>query len=270
MRILQALKARNHIVAMTGDGVNDAPALKSSDVGIAMGIRGTDVAKEASDLILLDDNFATIKEAVKEGRRIYGNITKFVNYLLSSNIAEVFVIFFASLMGYIPLTVVQILWINLLTDGFPALALGVDPAPRDIMKKPPRKKDENIINRRLGLIITLIGLMMTGLLLLLFFGTLRKGVVVAQTTLFTGFVLFEFVRLQSIRSQEKLNFFSNKWLLGAVTVSLALQLLVVYSPLNTYFGTVPLDFDIWASMIFVLLLGWFLSTLITKLVLRFT
>ncbi len=235
--ILQALKDNHHNVVMTGDGVNDAPALKMADVGISMGIRGSDMAKSVSDMILLDDNFITIKEAVKEGRTIFINIRKFVNYLLSSNIGEVLTVFFVSLFGFIPLNAVQLLWINLLTDGFPALALGSDPSPKDIMKKKPFKG--GIITKKvLKNIITsgiVIGIMAT----LLFFIGKSKG----TTLVFSGLVAYEILRIIMVREGEK--FFSNKMLLLAVGFSLMLQLLILYTPLNKFFGVVPLTLLDW-------------------------
>ena len=161
VRILSALKKRGHVVAMTGDGVNDAPALKKSDIGIAMGITGTDVAKEASDMVLTDDNFASIVNAVEEGRGIYNTIKQFVQYTLSSNLGEILVVFLAILIGWpLPLIAIQILWVNLLTDGLPGLALGLDPFNKDIMKKPPRSREEEIISKDVIQNILIVGLVM--------------------------------------------------------------------------------------------------------------
>jgi len=251
LRSLEILQRSNNIVAMTGDGVNDALALKKADVGIAMGIKGTEVAKQASDIILLDDNFATIKTAIKEGRRIFDNIKKFVNYLFSSNFAEICVVFLATLFFSLKepiLLPLQILWINLLTDGMPALALGVDPARENIMKRKPRKKGEPIIDEKLIKMVLSIGATIALTLLLVFLLLLPFGEKKARSALFTGFVLYEFSRIFTIRYREKMNLFANRWLLIALAISFALQLTVAY-PLSYLFKLEPLGLYEWFILI---------------------
>ncbi|WP_323192558.1 calcium-translocating P-type ATPase, PMCA-type [Halostella sp. PRR32] len=248
VRILRALQANGHVVAMTGDGVNDAPALKNADIGVAMGVRGTDVAKHASDVVLLDDNYATIERAVERGRAIFDNVWKFVAYLLSANIAEVAIVFLASLFGYLVLPAVQLLWINLLTDGLPALALGADPQSGDIMERPPRDQDRGIVDRRMLGLVGGTGTVSTVVMLGLMFSTLDGAVAItpyAMTMVFTGFVALEFEKLYVIRWLRETPTFSNPWLALAVGVSLVLQLAVLYTPLNQYFGTVPLELADW-------------------------
>src|SRR3989338_3033836 len=250
IKIVNALKKKGHVVAMTGDGVNDDPALKKADIGIAMGITGTDVAKESSDMILLDDNFASIVNAVEEGRGIFDNIRKFVNYLLSSNLGEIALILFASLFGLpLPLTAIQILWINLITDGLPATALSFDPHSKGIMQRPPRPRRENILSRGSLAHIVTSGILIGTISLILFWLYLGSGVVKAQTMAFTSLVVFEIVRLQTIRAEYKLSLFSNKLLAGAVFFSLILHLGTLYTPLTTWFKTAPLSLVDWGMLI---------------------
>ncbi len=249
VKIVSAFKSRGHVVAMTGDGVNDAPALKQADIGVAMGITGTDVAKEASDMILTDDNFASIVNAIEEGRGIYDNLRKFVNYLLSGNIGEVLIIFAGVLMGLpLPLTAVQILWVNLVTDGLPAVALGVDPIPADAMQRPPRRTTERIMSRGLSLNVLSMGILMCIATLVMFMIGLRESLAAGRTMAFMTLVLLEIVRLHMIRAAYSTPAFSNRWLTAAVVVSLALQLSVIYTPLGRLFGTVPLGSTQWLYM----------------------
>ncbi len=247
LRIVQALQNRGHIVAMTGDGVNDAPALKRSDIGVAMGITGTDVSKEASDMVLLDDNFATIVAAVKEGRVIYDNIRKFIQYTLTSNMGEIWVMLLAPFFGMpLPLMPLQILWINLVTDGLPGLALGVEQAERNTMRRPPYPPNENVFARGLAKNILWIGLLM---------GLVSLGVGLWywymdnpawQTMVFTTLTLSEMGYVMAIRSNRdsifRIGWLSNRALLYAVGLTTVLQLAVVYIPfLQSLFNTVTLS-----------------------------
>jgi Ca2+-transporting ATPase len=246
-RIVQALQKQGHLVAMTGDGINDAPALKAADIGVAMGIGGTDVAKEAADMVLLDDNFATIVAAVREGRVIYDNIRKFIKYLLSSNVGELWVMLLAPFFGMpLPLLPLQILWINLTTDGLPALALGVEPAERGIMSRPPYAPNENIFSRGMGRFILWIGLLMGLISLATGYYYWRSGNPVWQTMLFTVLTLSQMGNALAIRSERdslfRLGLLSNKPLLVSVILTLGLQLAVIYVPfLQDLFATTALS-----------------------------
>lgn len=257
LKIVKAFQEKGHIVAMTGDGVNDAPAIKQADIGISMGITGTDVAKESSSLILVDDNFATIKSAIKEGRNIYENIRKFVRYLLASNVGEILVMLFAMLLALpLPLVPIQILWVNLVTDGLPAMALGMDQPESDVMKRKPRHTKEGIFARGLGWKVISRGFLIGAVTLAAFMIVYNRNpdnLQYAQTVAFATLVLAQLIHVFDCRSERSIfhrNPFGNLYLIGAVLSSLLLMLAVIYyKPLQPVFHTMNITAIDWLLII---------------------
>ena len=264
-RIVDALQADHEIVAVTGEGINDAPALKSADIGIAMGRTGTEVAREAANMILADDNFATIVQAIREGRGIFSNIKKSLRYLLSSNMGEIFTVFFGVVLAgaiglsqghtvALPLLATQILWINLLTDGAPALALGVDPQTEEVMDRPPRSSSDRVIDARMWNNIIVIGAAVAAATLITIHlyapgGPLPSSLDTARTAGFTVLVIAQLINTVNARSETRTafhRFFANGWLWAAIGLSALLQVAVVQLPvLNTAFTTTPLSVSQW-------------------------
>ncbi len=247
LNIVRALQKRGHIVAMTGDGVNDAPALKRADIGVAMGITGTDVSKEAADMVILDDNFATIVRAIEQGRVIYDNVRKFIKYTLTSNAGEIYVMLFGPLLGMpLPLTALQILWINLVTDGLPGLALAVEPAEHGTMHRPPYPPRQSIFARGMGRYILWVGLLMGLVSLALGYWAWITGRPAWQTMVFTTLTLSQMGNVLAVRSGReslfKIGLLTNKPLLGAVALTFVLQLAVIFwRPLQEIFNTQALS-----------------------------
>nr|MBU1328067.1 calcium-translocating P-type ATPase, SERCA-type [Candidatus Omnitrophota bacterium] len=260
LRIVKVWRRHGEVVAMTGDGVNDAPAVKEADIGISMGITGTDVTKEVSDMIITDDNFASIVSAVEEGRGIYDNIKKFIHYLLSCNVGEILVMLISSLIGFpVPLLPIQILWVNLVTDGLPALALGMDPVDKNIMARKPRKPDEPVITRENGFLMLWQGAFIALCSLLAFSFVLfieKEGIGRARTAAFIVLSCAQLFHSFNCRSNResifKIGFLTNKKLILATLISFSLQMLVVYQPfLQTIFKTEPLGAFDWGLVILI-------------------
>jgi len=247
LRIVKALQANGQVVAMTGDGVNDAPALKQAHIGVAMGITGTEVSKEAADMVLLDDNFATIVNAVEEGRLVYANIRRFVKYILGSNVGELITIASAPLLGLVgvPMTPLQILWMNLVTDGVPALALALEPGEEGLMQKAPAEPGESIFARGIGAYILRIGVVFAVIVIVMMLYAADHSREHWKTMVFTTLCLAQMGHALSARSDLPLlqvPAFSNPWLLWAVLLTSGLQLLLLYVPaLSGFFGTQPLS-----------------------------
>ena len=273
LMIVKALKENGEIVAMTGDGVNDAAAIKEADIGISMGITGTDVTKEASSMILMDDNFSTIVSAVEEGRVIYSNIRKFIRYMLSCNMGEVLTMFMAILLGLpFPLLPIQILWVNLVTDGLPAIALGLEPMERGIMNKPPNKNSQNIFSEGLLKLIFVRGFMIGGSTLLVFIIILNltNNLEMARTGAFITLVITQLIHVLECKSEHKglfeMNLLDNKFLIFATVTSLIMILAVVYiQKLQIIFKTTSVTLNEWFIILGFSFLGPVIASLLKQL-----
>lgn len=272
MRVVKLLKAKGEVVAVTGDGINDAPALKNADVGIAMGISGTEVSKEASDIVLVDDSFATIVKAVEWGRNIYENFKRFISFQLTVNIASVICVFVSVLMGLdAPFTALQLLWINIIMDGPPALTLGLEPNYSDLMSRKPTDRSENIISKEMFIKIFSTGIFMSIVFLcqyrLNFLGAQQNEMKTVLFTLFVLFQLFNAFNCRELHDQTIFkHLFKNKLMLGVVGCTFVLQILIIQFA-GAFFGTVPLAIDMWLK-IFALALSVVALSEVVKAVIR--